>query len=77
MGRSTRPVEALAASRSYSLSVLTSDDIPFVDDGLRDGEHLRGWMTQRFRSRLRGRWIEVRGSVESRVEQVLVALADG
>ena len=54
LGRSTAAVEAIAASRSYSLSVLTSDDIPFVQDGLRDGEHLRGWMTERFRERLRG-----------------------
>ena len=33
MGRSTGDVEAIAASRSYALSVLTSDDIPFVQDG--------------------------------------------
>ena len=57
--------------------MLTSDDIPFVQDGLRDGEHLRGWMTQRFRDRLRGPWIEVRGSVEERVEAVLSALRGG
>jgi NadR type nicotinamide-nucleotide adenylyltransferase len=74
LGRSTGPVEAIAASRAYALSVLTSDDIPFVQDGLRDGEHLRGWMTQRFRERLREPWIEVRGSVAERVEQVLSAL---
>ena len=71
------PVERIAASRSYALSVLTSDDIPFVQDGLRDGEHLRGWMTQRFRDRLQGPWIEVRGSVEERVESVLSALRAG
>ena len=52
----------------YALTVLTADDIPFVQDGYRDGEHIRGWMTQRFRERLRGPWIEVRGSVEERVE---------
>jgi NadR type nicotinamide-nucleotide adenylyltransferase len=75
MGRSTGPVEAIAASRSYALSVLTSDDIPFVQDGLRDGEHLRGWMTERFRERLRDPWIEVRGSVAERVDQVLTALS--
>jgi HTH-type transcriptional regulator, transcriptional repressor of NAD biosynthesis genes len=57
------------------LTVLTSDDIPFVQDGLRDGEHRRGWMTRRFRERLRPPWIEVRGSVEERVEQVLDALS--
>ena len=74
MGRSTGAVERLAASRSYTLSVLTSDDIPFVQDGLRDGEHLRAWMTQRFRERLQPPWIEVRGSVAERVEQVLSAV---
>jgi nicotinamide riboside kinase len=75
MGRSTGAVERIAASRTYAFSVLTSDDIPFVQDGWRDGEHLRGAMTQRFRERLRGPWIEVRGSVDQRVDQVLERLA--
>jgi len=75
MGRSTSAVERIAGARSYALSVLTSDDIQFVQDGLRDGEHLRGWMTQRFRDRLREPWIEVRGSVDERVDQVLERLA--
>jgi nicotinamide riboside kinase len=71
-GRSTGPVEAISASRSYALSVLTSDDIPFVQDGLR--EDSLGEMTARFRERLRDPWIEVRGSVAERVDQVLTAL---
>ena len=75
MGRSTGAVERIAASRSYALTVLTSDDIPFVQDGWRDGEHLRGAMTQRFRERLQGPWIEVRGSVDERIDQVLERLA--
>ena len=75
MGRSTGAVEPIAASRSYALSVLTSDDIPFVQDGWRDGEHLRGVDDARFRERLRGPWIEVRGSVDERVDQVLERLA--
>ena len=58
-------------------AVLTSDDIPFVQDGLRDGEHLRGWMTQRFRERLRPPWMEVRGTVEERVEAVVSAVRAG
>ena len=74
-GRSTADVEAIAAARSPALTVLTADDIPFVQDGYRDGEHLRGWMTQRFRERLRQPWIEVRGSVEERVEAVITALS--
>lgn len=74
-GRSTADVEAIAASRTYDLTVLTADDIPFVQDGYRDGEHIRGWMTQRFRERLRQPWIEVRGTVEERVKAVLTALS--
>lgn len=74
VGGRSASVEALAAARRPSLYVLTSDDIPFVQDGLRDGEHLRGWMTQRFREVLDAQavpWVEVRGSREERVEQVL------
>jgi hypothetical protein len=59
------------------LYVLTGDEIPFVQDGLRDGEHLRGWMTQRFREVLAAQatpWLEVAGPVFSRVSQVLATL---
>jgi len=46
------------------------DDIPFVQDGTRDGEHVRGWMTQRFREDLTRRpepWIAVTGSHQRRL----------
>jgi HTH-type transcriptional regulator, transcriptional repressor of NAD biosynthesis genes len=52
LGRSTPDVEALAAARRYDLYLLTGDDAPFVQDGLRDGEHLRERMTARFAERL-------------------------
>jgi nicotinamide riboside kinase len=43
---------ALAAARPPALYVLTSPDgVAFEQDGIRDGEHLRGWMTERFRER--------------------------
>jgi len=64
-------VAALAAARSYSLYLLTADDIPFVQDGTRDGEHLRGWMTERFRAALAARpepWFELRGDRASRLD---------
>ncbi len=61
-----------------ALYILTSDeDVPFEDDGLRDGEHLRPWMTQRFRDMLRTQavpWIEVRGTPEARCQAALDAL---
>lgn len=78
LGQPSPEVEALAAARPYSLHVLTRDDIPFVQDGTRDGEHLRRWMTERFRQRLAERaepWIEVGGNLDARVTAVVAALS--
>ncbi|WP_082763835.1 AAA family ATPase [Frondihabitans sp. PAMC 28766] len=60
-----------------ALYVLTGDDIPFVQDGLRDGEHIRHAMQQRFRDELGTRttpWLEVRGSVVERVAKASRAI---
>jgi HTH-type transcriptional regulator, transcriptional repressor of NAD biosynthesis genes len=70
LGVASAEVARLAAARSYALYILTGDDIPFVQDGTRDGEHVRGWMTGRFRRALQARsepWIEVRGSRDERL----------
>lgn len=70
LGTRSATVRRLAAGRRYALYVLTGDDIPFVQDGTRDGEHLRGWMTDRFRQELSQRpepWIEVRGDRAARL----------
>ena len=70
---------ARAAAHPPVLYVLTGDEIPFVDDGLRDGEHLRHDMHRRFREVLDGQpvpWTEVRGSVAERVEAVLPAVEE-
>jgi NadR type nicotinamide-nucleotide adenylyltransferase len=46
--------EVRATARVPNLYLLTDHDgVPFEDDGLRDGEHLRDWMTGRFREELR------------------------
>ncbi len=77
VGTRSPAVEGLARSRPPHLYVLTSDDVPFVQDGLRDGEHLRPWMTGRFREVLAGQdapWLEVRGSVPERLDAVLARL---
>jgi NadR type nicotinamide-nucleotide adenylyltransferase len=73
LGTRSTEVEQLAGARSYALYVLTGDDIPFVQDGTRDGEHVRAWMTGRFREVLAARtepWIEVHGT---RVERLATA----
>ncbi len=52
IGHRAPEVEAIAAPRRYALTFLTDVDIPFVQDGTRDGEHIRHAMHQRFKERL-------------------------
>lgn len=75
----TRPLALhdRAAAHRPALYVLTGDEIGFVQDGLRDGEHLRASMQQRFRDELAAQpvpWLEVRGTVAERVAQALPAV---
>ncbi|GAA3242638.1 AAA family ATPase [Dactylosporangium siamense] len=66
-----------AAAREPALYLLTADDgVPFEDDGMRDGEHLRGWMTGRFRAELaagRVPWLELTGTYRNRLRTALAA----
>jgi HTH-type transcriptional repressor of NAD biosynthesis genes len=69
--------EVRGAARRPALYLLTSDEgVPFEDDGLRDGEHLRSWMTARFRDELAGcgvAWIELTGSYRERLTRAVQA----
>jgi len=79
LGETSPEVARIAAGGRYALYLLTGDDIPFVQDGTRDGEHLRAWMTQRFREVLADRpepWLEVRGGRAERLAAA-VAAVDG
>ena len=78
-GRSTEPVRAIAqAMQPRALYILTDHlGVPFDDDGLRDGEQLRPWMTDRFREALEKsgtRWIEVRGNRAARLVRAIAAV---
>ena len=69
-------VEALTTPNSPRRGYILSNwaDVPFTQDGLRDGEHIREWMHERFITRLdaaRLPWTLVSGSLEARVEQSL------
>lgn len=67
-----------AAAHPPLLYVLTGDEIPFEQDGLRDGEHIRHDMQQRFRDVLAAQdvpWLEVHGDVSTRVDAAASALA--
>ena len=67
-----------AAARPAALYLLTPPDgVDFHQDGLRDGEHLRGEMTNWFRTALREQqvpWVEVTGDQSTRLELALRAV---
>lgn len=64
-------VDAIGATDRADLYLLTAPDVPFVQDGVRDGEHIREWMHQRFLAQLqRGAapWQIIRGAYAQRFE---------
>ena len=77
MGTRSKAVEEIAARRHYDLYILTGDEIPFVQDGLRDGEHIRHAMHERFTERLtedKKHFILVTGSKEERLAVAIKAI---
>ena len=70
-------VDAVGARDKVDLYLLTAPDVPFVQDGLRDGEHIRDWMDRRFAEQLaNGKTPVVRlsGPHERRFEQAVAAV---
>jgi len=76
LGRRSPAVDELA--RHHPLYLLTHhDDVPFAADGIRDGETIRSWMTDRFVEALAEsgrRTVVVRGSHAERVAAGLAAI---
>jgi NadR type nicotinamide-nucleotide adenylyltransferase len=55
--------------RPIDLYLLTDPNVPFVQDGIRDGEHLREWMYERFQEQLQQRrfpYVVLRGTYAER-----------
>ena len=74
LGSRSPEVETISASTKYDLYILTDCDIPFVQDGLRDGEAIRRWMTARFEERLTERllpWVKVSGDPSQRLKYAI------
>jgi len=69
MGKRSYEVEAIASARRPDLYLLTECDIPFVQDGLRDGESIREGMSARFEQELTSRssWVKLYGGREQRL----------
>ncbi|GAA2619176.1 AAA family ATPase [Paractinoplanes durhamensis] len=69
-----------ARVRPPDLYLLTDDaGVPFFDDGLRDGEHLRTWMTGRFRAELEALGVPhlvLTGSYPQRLRAAVAATDD-
>ncbi len=77
MGERSPEVESMARGRHYDLYILTGCEIPFVQDGIRDGENIRQWMTGRFEEELEREnrhWIKVSGTPEERLQAAIAAV---
>ena len=77
VGQRMADLEPVIATRRYGLYLLTNNDIPFEQDGTRDGEHIRGWMTDRFREELQKRnyrWEMLSGTIEQRMKTAIAAI---
>lgn len=53
MGKTTAQMKRIAANDKADLYIITGDEIPFVQDGLRDGEHIRHRMHRWFISHIK------------------------
>ncbi len=74
VGSHSLAVEDIARRGRCDLYLLTGDDIPFVQDGLRDGEHIRHEMHRWFEAALAAQavpWQVLRGSHEERLKQAV------
>ena len=81
LGRITDDVRNLTFAQPRALYILTSHEgVDFDADDIRDGEHLREWMTERFREELNTQatpWIELDGrNRQQRLSMAISAIDD-
>ena len=72
-------VDQIGAADVAHLYLLTEPDIPFVQDGVRDGEHIRHWMHDRFLEQLQSGTVPlriIRGSFDERLHAALAAIRE-
>ena len=70
-------VQRIASDTRCDLYLLTGDEIPFVQDGLRDGEHIRHEMHGWFEEALGAQkvpWLTIRGTEEQRLAAAVHAI---
>jgi HTH-type transcriptional repressor of NAD biosynthesis genes len=72
LGARSPAVDRIAGTRFADLYFLTGDEIPFVQDGLRDGEHVRHAMQATFARELAAsgrRFVRLQGTPEARLAE--------
>jgi nicotinamide riboside kinase len=70
-------VAKIGEQAKADLYIVTGDEIPFEQDGTRDGQGIRHWMHERFIDELRNRrlpFIVVNGSREERLREATEAI---
>src|SRR3989338_3244223 len=70
-------LEHYAEKKKHDLYILTDCDIPFIQDGTRDGEYIRNWMHKEFIKRLKGtdkQFIIVSGKKDKRLKKAVNAI---
>ncbi len=76
MGKTTAMMQSIALNDKADLYIITGDEIPFVQDGIRDGEHIRhtmhGWFVRHIKHQ-NVPTIIVRGGREERLSQAVIA----
>jgi NadR type nicotinamide-nucleotide adenylyltransferase len=76
-GKRDARVDAVGAHDRVDLYLLTAVDIPFVQDGVRDGEQIREWMHGRFADQLKSSgtpYVLLTGGVDARLRQAITAI---
>jgi NadR type nicotinamide-nucleotide adenylyltransferase len=70
-------VDAIGARDQVDLYLIPSPDVPFVQDGVRDGEKIREWMHDRFLELIRANgtpYVLITGAWDARLPQAIAAI---
>jgi HTH-type transcriptional regulator, transcriptional repressor of NAD biosynthesis genes len=76
-GRRHPDVDAIGARVLVDLYLIPCPDVPFVQDGVRDGEKIRDWMHSRFLKLIRANGtphVLITGAYETRLPQAIAAI---
>ena len=74
MGEISDKVKKIAQKDKIDLYIVTGDEIPFVQDGTRDGEHIRHGMSKEFNKFIKESgvdYVNVKGTPEERLKNSL------